>query len=735
MKKRTILSITIITSLLFVLSCDDVTGLIPDDSKVIGLEKDTVSLSWQEQSLKINVKTLTDFTVSSDCDWISVTKQYSDENSFIELTVDENPDSLDSRTGIITLVANSIDATATLHVIQGYKNVIRLLTSQYSLSSEQQDITVCIKSNCNYEVTIPQDASDWISVKATKAMSESQTVLSVSKNETYAKRSAAILFNNLSDGVQDTLTIIQDEGIRSLRIILRDNPDVSIFYNALVTTHLIDTLTKYIDNSYPSPAYDSTYAALVETGQAAVEYETFWENFSNGQQQRVVWLEQRLFKYTVFVVSDSVLNREYGIKTLDDLEALANVVYPEYINDNPELSTSPLYKLMSYHILPFGLQYNLLNYTDSYIINSYINSGVRDIMDMENYYETMQPYALMRISTPYDSLSENPGKNIYINRKGTVSGGNLESEGVRIWQDYETPYIKEATNGNLYFVGKLLLFDQKTKRDLRTRKRILFSTLSPDIMNSDARGRMNREGSTYGLPPQSYAVYAFKKGFCRNISFSDETMYTVRYQEKIWSTYYYDETTLLGNYDITFRLPPVPESGSYEIRISGYTTSPYSEESNHNIVQFYIGQEGEDLVPCGDPVDMDKALTDPSIGYISDNDVTYEAYNYYDEEKDDVVFVSEEEARQEAIDANDDLMREHGYMKAPDSFWVTTGYFLRNDSHCYRKIISRQYMEEGRYYYLRIRQCNLNKGITLPLNFLEIVPKDIYQGDVREDKH
>ena len=84
MKKRTILSITIITSLLFVLSCDDVTGLIPDDSKVIGLEKDTVSLSWQEQSLKINVKTLTDFTVSSDCDWISVTKQYSDENSFIE---------------------------------------------------------------------------------------------------------------------------------------------------------------------------------------------------------------------------------------------------------------------------------------------------------------------------------------------------------------------------------------------------------------------------------------------------------------------------------------------------------------------------------------------------------------------------------------------------------------------------------------------------------------------------
>jgi len=733
MKKRTILSI--IASLLLVLSCDDVNELIPDYNKTIGLEKDTISLSWQQQSLQINVKTLTDFTVSSDCDWISVTKQFSDKESFIELSVDENPDTLDSRIGIVTLVADINDANAKLYVIQGYKNVIRLLTSQYTLTSEQQDITVQIKSNCHYEVTIPQDASDWISVKATKAMSESQTVLSVSKNESFFQRSASILFNNLSEGVQDTLTIVQDEGFRSLRILLRDNPDVSIFYNALVATHLADSLNRYIDESYPSPTYDSTYAALVETGQAAVEYETFWENHSNGQQQRVVWPDQRLFKYTVFVVSDSVLDREYGIKSLDDLEAMAKVVYdnPEHFDDSPELSTSPLYRLMSYHILPFGMYYNQLNYTENYIVDSYLNSGVRNIMDMEAYYETMQPYAIMRISTPYDSLSESPGKYIYINRKGTVSGGNLESEGVRIWKDYETPYIKDAKNGTYFFVGKLLLFDQKTKQALRTRKRILFSTLSPDIINSNARGRMNYQG--WGAPPQNYAVYAFKNGFCRNISYSDETMYTVRYQEKIWSTYYYDETTLSGDYDITFRLPAVPESGSYEIRISGYTTSPYTEESNHNIVQFYTRQEGEDFVPCGDPVDMDKSLTDPSIGYVSDKDVSYKSYGYYDEENDQWVNVSEEEAKQEAINANDDLMREHGYMKAPDSFKVTSGYSLRDDSHCYRFIVSRRYMEEGRYYYLRIRQCNTGKSITLPLNFIEIVPKDVYQGYIREDKH
>ena len=330
MRKRTILSI--IASLLFVLSCDDVNELIPDDNKVFALEKDSISLSWQEQSLKINVQTITDFTVSSNCDWISVTKQYSDEKSFIELSVDENPDTLDSRIGIITLVANDIDATATLHVTQGYNNINFL----------------------------------------------------------------------------------------SLRKLLRENPKVSIFYSALVATHLADSLYKYIDESYPSPQYDSTYASLVETGRVAVEYETNWENFQNGQQQRVVWPDQRLFKYTVFVVTDSVLDREYGIKSLNDLEAKAREVYdnPDHINDSPELSTSPLYKLMSYHILPCGLNYNQLNPSGEEAVDAYLKAGVKNEMDIDAYYETMQPYAIMRISTPYDSLSENPGNYIYINRKG-----------------------------------------------------------------------------------------------------------------------------------------------------------------------------------------------------------------------------------------------------------------------------------------------------------------------------
>ena len=720
MRKRTILPI--IASLLFILSCDDVTGLIPEDNKGIALEQDSVSLSWQEQSLKITVKTQTDFTVTSDCDWISVTKQYSDDNSFIELSVEENPDSLDARNGIVTLVTNTNDATATLHVTQGFKNVIRLLTSQYMLSSEQQDITIQIKSNCNYEVTIPQDASDWISVKATKAISESQTVLSVSKNESYFQRSASILFNNLSDGVQDTLTIVQDEGFESLRKLLRENPDASIFYKALVATHLTDSLIKYIDESYPSPAYDSTYAALYETGQAAVEYETVYENKANGQQQRVVWPDKRLFRYTVFVVSDSVLEREYGIKSLDDLEAKARKVYddPSHIDDSPELCTSPLYKLMSYHILPCGMNYHQFNHSDHYVVDAYLNSGVRNEMDMEDYYETMQPYAIMRISTPYDTQSESPGNYIYINRKGTVSGGNLESEGIRIWKDYETPYNKYATNGNIYFVGKLLLFDQETRNALRTRKRIMFSTISPDFINSNARGRMNRQRAPY-----NYAVYAFKNGFCRNVSYSDETMYTVRYQESFWTTYYFDETTLLGNYDITFRLPPVPESGTQEIRISGWTSGRL-DDSYNNIVQFYIREEGGDFVPCGDPIDMDKPLSDQSIGYVRDDRVSY--YEYMGQG------ISEEEAMQSAIYANDDLMREHGYMKAPDSFSVNN-QSMRDDDHCFRVIVNRMYMREGRYYYLRIRQCNLDKDITLPLSYLEIVPKEIYQGHMREDQH
>ena len=63
-----------------------------------------------------------------------------------------------------------------------------------------------------------------------------------------------------------------------------------------------------------------------------------------------------------------------------------------------------------------------------------------------------------------------------------------------------------------------------------------------------------------------------------------------------------DEMNLFGDYDFTFKLPPVPFEGDWQIRL-GFTSEP-----TRGIGQIYF-----DDVPQGIPLDMTKSLADPTI--------------------------------------------------------------------------------------------------------------------------
>lgn len=54
-----------------------------------------------------------------------------------------------------------------------------------------------------------------------------------------------------------------------------------------------------------------------------------------------------------------------------------------------------------------------------------------------------------------------------------------------------------------------------------------------------------------------------------------------------------------GFLDITFRLPPVPADGIYEIRFN-----VQSEGHNRGMVQFYWGENKNNLPPMGIPLDI-----------------------------------------------------------------------------------------------------------------------------------
>jgi hypothetical protein len=518
----------------------------------------------------------------------------------------------------------------------------------------------------------------------------------------------------------------------------------TIYLQALDMTKLSDLLETYRDLNYKEPQYDSTYACLEMTGSVKVHYSTGYQNYDNGQYQRVVWPNERLFKFTMFVVSDSVLDCVYGITDVDQenvvgkysgkpgmsLKAKAKAVYNDanHLNDNDTLSTSPLYKFMAYHILPEWLERNLINFKDEHIVKHYKNA-CPDSIDMEDFYETLQR-SVMRISTPYDKGSGNDGTYLYINRKGTVSAGNLEAEGIRIWNRDEVPEIdtEGAMNGGYYFVDSILVFDKHTKDALRTRLRFMGHTLSPDFINSGARGRMRQ---TLGDKPTTFAVYAFKDGYCTNVRASNQTLYVVRYQDDEWDIMYHDEMNIKGIFDIMFRLPPVPEAGTYEIRIFGNAQSDARYRKTRGIVQFYT-HEGEPGAnddnwmnwswdPCGIPVNMSIMTTDAKIGNILDSDIKGNTA----------------EDKERNIQANDKAMRNRGYMKAPAGFAMGSKVSdrLRNHDVCFRKIVTTLSMDPGKDYYLRMRQVKEDPGSIAPMNILEIVPKAVYAGAIPEDRY
>lgn len=463
----------------------------------------------------------------------------------------------------------------------------------------------------------------------------------------------------------------------------------NLFYEALLVTDLRDSLEAYVDITYPAVSYDSTLACFLSTSKTALK------KFTSYEEDWGVIPEKRLQKFTFFVVTDSILKEKYGIEDIDGLRAKAKEVYPEATSDDETDRNNALNKLISYHILPCYLTYDQLNTSQKEITDK---RNYWDELDVEDFYEAFMPHSVMRISTPSTK------DNIYINRYGTTKLKNL-IPGVRIWRSSEYGNIDPTSlNGGYHFVDELVTYDKSVRENnLNCRMRIMANTLSPDFINSNARGRLQVGSKRY--------VTGFLKGFCKNFeALNDLTEYWVRYRDANFGTFYGDEMTIRGIYDIAIKLPPVPTDGTYEIRIWNNSMSG-TTVGGRGVAQFYFRESANgDWKPCGIPVDLRIGGDDPRIGFVDDDDI---------------------EQAGGSIDDYDKAMRNRGYMKAMDSYSD-----LRGSSDCNRKIICNEYMRAETDYYIRLRQILEDPNAVCPFNFVEIVPKNIYAGEtIREDKH
>lgn len=172
------------------------------------LTSDKVEINQTGGDFTIEVKANINYTaiIGEDCkDWIkekSNTRTLSTTTKTYSAAINEDNE---KREGTITFTNGTLSET--VHIYQAGGDIILLSKNEYNIDATGEDITVELRSNCEYEVEMPQ--VDWIHEISTRAMSSHTLYYSIDANETYESREAEIIYWNKTMNIADTLNIIQ----------------------------------------------------------------------------------------------------------------------------------------------------------------------------------------------------------------------------------------------------------------------------------------------------------------------------------------------------------------------------------------------------------------------------------------------------------------------------------------------------------------------------------------------
>ncbi len=517
--------------------------------------------------------------------------------------------------------------------------------------------------------------------------------------------------DSVENGVVHTMDAVIGTNNDMIADLLSKDEKATIFYEALHTTHIEDSLQKYIDLNYSvsSDSIDWTNDALVI--HTASEYDN------------VAYMEHRYFKYTAFVETDDVFAK-YGVTDLESLEQLAKQIYdPKYpecadVDDVTDRRNS-LNRFISYHILPFYATYYQLTCVDAASSQSTLAKNFnRNKWDISDWYETMMPYSTMKFSFPNGTQT-----GLYINRRGVQS--RPDPRGYKYRGAMVDPNSEQTSvNGVCYYIDDIISYGvQPDGTDIQDyvfseRMRVDCSTLSPDFMTSGARGHYTRtsyENGKYGThdatsnSDNKQTCLGFKAGSAINFYYTDKTHLHVRPRTLSFWSYQGDEVTVKGVFDLTVKLPPVP-AGDWEVRM--FTCVGFD---SRGIVQYYI-----DGVPQGIPFDMRPAGGDSRIGWKSDADL----------------------GEEELIAAFDKEFHNRQWMKGMKSYGNATsesggtmGEPFRNLNNTLRKVIGVFHSDGRTDHYLRLQQKMDSENNEMNFDMIELCPSTVYANpDVAEDR-
>lgn len=450
----------------------------------------------------------------------------------------------------------------------------------------------------------------------------------------------------------------------------------------------------------------------------------------------------RYFGFTLFAETDNFWEETLGksaeeITVEDVCEYLRSSHLFDYIpgtlyDDNYANTMNVLNQFVTYHILPQRIGRNKLVIHYNELGYSYTASPSKRTIPIMDYYQTM---GLPRIIKTYESLESN---GIYLNRfprlrngrgqfgptkenindyhesgdfpalKGASTTPN-ENEGICVLTNTETGTdASNIANAVVYPLNQLLVCTENVSNQLGSQRiRIDAGCMMPELMNNDIRAPR----ANYSFGATSVRAIPTSYPYIESVEIREGTLfYFLSGYPSPYHNLQGDEFNIIGRYDFTMKLPPVPRPGQYEIRF-GVATGSYVR----SMAQVYFGTRRDRMSVTGIPMDLRlgglemrmPGTTVPSnVGWEADTD---------DEEYNNSVTKA---------------MRTKGFMKAPNSWTNQFGSSnsVRTFHYMSRRIILSAYLQPYQNYYIRFKSVLEEEAKEFYMDYFEYVPKEVYDN-------
>lgn len=223
--------------LIFLLTLFALALISCEKEPILTLSVEQITAPANGNSTSVTVTANNPWTVSGN-DWCTVSPSNGDGGSvMVTVTVKENA-TYDVRNCILTFTSAGLSQTVS--VSQESNHRIILPKNTYEISSETQQISVEVKANVDYDVTIN---ADWIKQGGTKSLSSKIYLFDIEKNDTYDAREGSITIKekngsnieviNVKQAQKDAIIISQKEyelssEAHSLEIKLQTNVDLEV---------------------------------------------------------------------------------------------------------------------------------------------------------------------------------------------------------------------------------------------------------------------------------------------------------------------------------------------------------------------------------------------------------------------------------------------------------------------------------------------------------------------------